>query len=69
MIMLAPYTTIQPFLYAAVEMSNLNAEEYGNIVLSAIKELYQNDVHIRSIVGDNLPAQISDLYIGVHTHA
>jgi hypothetical protein len=58
---LAPYTKIQPFLYATIEKSSLNAEDYGNIVVTAIKELKQKGVKIRSIVGDNLPAQITAL--------
>jgi hypothetical protein len=55
---LAPYSRVKPFLYAAVENSTLTADDYGRIVMEAIQELYNKGVHVRSIVGDNLPAQI-----------
>jgi hypothetical protein len=58
---LAPYSKIKPFLYAAIEQPTLTAEDYGSIVTEAIKDLFQKGVHVRSIVGDNLPAQVCSL--------
>lgn len=58
---LAPYSKIKPFLYDAVEKTTLTAEDYGNIVMNAIKDLYRKHVNVRSIVGDNLPAQVTAL--------
>jgi hypothetical protein len=58
---LAPYSKIKPFLYDVIEKATLTADDYGNIVMTAIKELYQKGVKIRSIVGDNLPAQVTAL--------
>jgi hypothetical protein len=58
---LAPYSKIKPFLYDAVENLSLTAEDYGTVVTTAIKELHQRGVNVRSIVGDNLPAQVAAL--------
>jgi hypothetical protein len=58
---LAPYSEIKPFLYTAIEEPTLTAEDYGNIVTEIIKVLFQKGVHVRSIVGDNLPAQVATL--------
>jgi hypothetical protein len=58
---LAPHTKIKPFLYDAIENATLRAEDYGTIVATTIKELRQTNVNVRSIVGDNLPAQITVL--------
>jgi hypothetical protein len=60
--LLAPYTTLSPFLYDSVEQARLTAQDYGNIVADAIRTLKEvNNVDVRSIVGDNLPAQVSAL--------
>jgi hypothetical protein len=68
-IILAPYSKIRPFLYGSIEESTLTAEDYGNIVTEAIKDLFQKNVHVRSIVGDNLPAQVSALaHWSSHSH-
>jgi hypothetical protein len=59
--LLAPYTKMKPFLYDAIEKATLTAEDYGNIVVTAIKQLHNRNVKVRSIVGDNLPAQVTAL--------
>jgi hypothetical protein len=61
MMILAPYSHLKPFLYDAVENRTLTAADYGSIVTTAIKELHQKGVNVRSIVGDNLPAQVAAL--------
>jgi hypothetical protein len=58
---LAPYPKIKPFFYDAIENVTLTAEDYGTIVATTINELHQTNVNVRSIVGDNLPAQITVL--------
>jgi hypothetical protein len=59
--LLAPDTGVNPCLYTAVKQTRLTAEDHGNIGANAIRDLTQAKVDIRSIVGDNLPAQISAL--------
>jgi hypothetical protein len=59
--LLAPYTGLKPFLYTAVEQTRLTAEDYGSIVAKTICDPKQAKVDVRSIVGDNLPTQISAL--------
>jgi hypothetical protein len=56
---LASCPRIKRLLYDAVESATLTAEDYGTIVLAAIKELYQKRVNVRLIVGDNLPAEVT----------
>jgi hypothetical protein len=63
-IVLAPYTRIKPFLDDAAERATLTGEDSGTIVMAVIKELYQKRVNVRSIVGDNLPAQVT-----AHAHS
>jgi hypothetical protein len=60
-ILSAPYSELKPFLYTAVERESLTVEDYGNIVIEAIRELNLKNVKVRSIVGDNLPAQVAAL--------
>jgi hypothetical protein len=60
-IVLAPYARIKPFLDDVVERAALNAEDYGTIVMAAIKELSQKRVNVRLIVGDNVRAQVTAL--------
>jgi hypothetical protein len=59
--LLAPYTSMRPFLYDTVEQTTLNSDDYGDIVANAITKLYDEKIVVRSIVGDNLPAQVSAL--------
>jgi hypothetical protein len=59
--LLVPYTILKLFLYTSVEQTRLTAGDYGNIVVNAIRDLRQAKIDVRSIVGDNLPAQISEL--------
>jgi hypothetical protein len=54
--LLAPYSSPQPFLYDAIEKANLTAEDYGNVVAAAINQLKNEEIKVRSIVGDNFPA-------------
>jgi hypothetical protein len=54
---LAPYMRIKRFLCDAVERATLATDDDGTIVMAAINELAQKRVNVRSIAGDNLPAQ------------
>jgi hypothetical protein len=58
---LAPYTRIKPFPDDATENETLTAKEYRTLVPTTIKELHQTNVNVRSILGDNLPAQVTAL--------
>jgi hypothetical protein len=61
--LLAPYTESgAPFLYDTVEVESLTSEDYGNIVAGVIQTLKdEHQIEVKSIVGDNLPAQVSAL--------
>jgi hypothetical protein len=58
---LAPYSSLDPFLYDVFERDTLTSDDYGNLVVAVIQELKSKGVRVRSIVGDNLPAQVSAL--------
>jgi hypothetical protein len=58
---LAPYSHLHPFLYEVYEQDALTSDDYGRIVAEVIQELRTKGVRVRSIVGDNLPAQVSSL--------
>jgi hypothetical protein len=58
---LAPYSSLDPFLYDVLENETLTSDDYGNLIAAIIKELKSKGVRVRSIVGDNLPAQVSAL--------
>jgi hypothetical protein len=61
--LMAPYTPdCPPYLYDTVEKATLSSDDYGEIVGKAILTLHnQHKIEVRSIVGDNLPAQVSAL--------
>jgi hypothetical protein len=58
LMILAPYSRLKPFLYDSLENERLTSEDYGELVAQTIEELKGKGVLVRSIVGDNLPAQI-----------
>jgi hypothetical protein len=58
---LAPYSGIEPFLYQAIERERLTLKDYGTIIIEAIMALRMKNVIVRSIVRDNLPAQVQAL--------
>jgi hypothetical protein len=60
-VVLAPSARIKSFLYDAVERATLTTEDSERIAMAAIKELYQKRVNVRSIVENNLPAQVTAL--------
>jgi hypothetical protein len=55
----APYSGLRPFLYDSLENERLTVDDSGQLVAQAIEELKTQGVRVRSIVGDNLPAQVS----------
>jgi hypothetical protein len=59
--LLAPYSNLKPFLYDSYEEETLTSDDYGRVIAQIIKELKTKGVRVRSIVGDNLPAQVSAL--------
>jgi hypothetical protein len=65
---LVPHPRIRPFLYDAFESATLTAKDDRTIVMAAIKELCQKRVNVPSSVGDDLPAQVTTLLIGVRGH-
>jgi hypothetical protein len=58
---LAPYSRLLPFLYISLENDHLTSANYGILVRQVIEELRSMGIKVRSIVGDNLPAQVSAL--------
>jgi hypothetical protein len=58
---LAPYSNLPPFLYDAHEQDASISEDYGRIIAGIIRELKTKGIRVRSMVGDNLPAQVSSL--------
>jgi hypothetical protein len=65
---LAPSLKIIAFFSDAFERATLTAEDYGTIVMAAIRQLYQKNVNVRLIVRDNLPAQVTALAHRTHDH-
>jgi hypothetical protein len=57
----APRSGLRPFLYDSLESERLPADDYGQLVAQAMKGLKTQSVRVRSIVEDNLPAQVSAL--------
>jgi hypothetical protein len=60
-VLLALAFRIRPFLYNSVGQTCLTARDSGTILADQIKDLEAIGVHVASIVGDNLPAQVSGL--------
>jgi hypothetical protein len=52
---------LPPFLYEALEKERLTSDNYGSIGKQTIEQLESKGVKVRSIVGNNLPAQVSAL--------
>jgi hypothetical protein len=61
LMILAPYRGLRPFLYDSLENKRLKADDDGQLVAQAIEELKTRGVRVHSVVGDNLPAQVSAL--------
>jgi hypothetical protein len=59
--LLAPYTELTPFLYNAFEAESLTVNDYGRFVLGTIRDLHTAKIQVGSIVGDNLPTQVTAL--------
>jgi hypothetical protein len=54
----APYYELRPFLSDSLENKRLTADDHGKLVPQAIEELKTQGVRVRSMIGDNFPAQI-----------
>jgi hypothetical protein len=61
LMILAPFRGLRPFFYDSLENERLTADNDGQLVAQAIEELNTQGMRVRSIVGDNLPAQVSAL--------
>jgi hypothetical protein len=57
----APWCGLQPFLYNTLKKERLAADDYGCLVAQAIDKLRAKGVKVWSIVGDNLPVEVSAL--------
>jgi hypothetical protein len=51
---LDPYSGLDPFLYDAFEKDTLTSDDHENLIVAIIQELKSE--RVRSIVGDKLPA-------------
>jgi hypothetical protein len=60
-VVLASEMKIKPFLDDASEKATDTAEDSRNFVTAAIRQLYQKNINFRSIVRNNLPAQVTAL--------
>jgi hypothetical protein len=58
---LAPYNSFDLFLYDVFEKDTLTSDDYENLIVAIIQELKSEEVRVRSIAGDHLPAQVSAL--------
>jgi hypothetical protein len=58
---LAPSSRLRQFLSNSLENERLTAEDYGSLVAETIEQHKPLAVKVRSIVGDNLPVQVSAL--------
>jgi hypothetical protein len=61
LMILAPYRGLRPFTYDSLENERLTADDHGQFVAQTIEKLRTQGVEVLSIVGDNLPAQVSAL--------
>jgi hypothetical protein len=59
LMVLAPFSGLRPFSDDSLEKERLTADDYGCLIAQTIEELRQKGVKLRSIVGDDLPAQVS----------
>jgi hypothetical protein len=56
---LAPYSSLDPFLYDVFERDTLASDDYGNLIVAIIQELKSQGFRVCLIVCDNSPAQVS----------
>jgi hypothetical protein len=59
----APSSALEPFLYDSRENERLTSVDDGQLVAEAIEELRGKGLKVRSIVGNDLPAEVSTLVL------